>query len=152
MTTPLSLGLRVLALAAIVFASFGLIGAAYDALFPLGDLGLNLSLISTTETVLAWLTISILFAMVLAYPIVRSRWAGGRLALSVFLAFYGITTVLSVIEVSHSRFVTLCRRTIPVPWSLRGLQSPRPARFGASRPSSEWDCCSSPEWDTGVLR
>ncbi len=98
MRTPLSLGLRVLALAAIVFASFGLIGAAYDALFPLGDLGLNLSLISTTETVLAWLAISILFAMVLAYPIVRSRWAGGRLALSVFLAFYGITTVLSVIE------------------------------------------------------
>lgn len=100
MKTPLSLALRVLALAGVVFAVLHLTGVAAEALFPPPDPRFAHSLTATPRAALAWVAISLLYAMVLAYPIVRSRWTGWRLALASFVAFYGITTVLVWIEVA----------------------------------------------------
>ncbi|RLE71942.1 MAG: hypothetical protein DRJ37_03915, partial [Thermoprotei archaeon] len=36
--------------------------------------------------------------VVLSFPIIHSRWAGWRLAIAVFLVFFGIMTFLSQIE------------------------------------------------------
>ena len=46
----------------------------------------------------ALLTVSILNAAVLAYVIIRSRWAGWKLIFTIFFVFYGVTTVLPQIE------------------------------------------------------
>ncbi len=100
MKTPLSLVLRVLALAGVVFAVLHLSGVGAGALFPPPDPRFAHSLTATPNAALAWVAISLLYAMVLAYPVLRSRWTGWRLALVSFVAFYGITTVLVWIEVA----------------------------------------------------
>lgn len=100
MKTPLSLGLRVLAMAGMVFAVLHVSGVVAEALFAPPDPRFAHSLTATSSAALAWVAISLLYAMVLAYPVVRSRWFGWRLALAVFIAFYGITTVLVWIEVA----------------------------------------------------
>ena len=46
----------------------------------------------------ALLTVSILNAAVLAYVIIRSRWAGWKLILTIFFVFYGVTTFMPQIE------------------------------------------------------
>jgi hypothetical protein len=46
----------------------------------------------------ALLTASILNAAVLTYVIIRSRWSGWKLILTIFFVFYGVTTVLPQIE------------------------------------------------------
>jgi hypothetical protein len=46
----------------------------------------------------ALLAVSFLNTAVLAYVILRSRWAGWKLVLAIFLVFYGVTTVMSQIE------------------------------------------------------
>src|SRR6267142_7034482 len=46
----------------------------------------------------ALLAVSVLNTAVLAYLILRSRWAGWKLVLAIFLVFYGVTTVMSQIE------------------------------------------------------
>jgi hypothetical protein len=100
MKTPLSLVLRVLALAGVVFAVLHLAGVVAEALFPPPDPRFAHSLTASPNATLAWVAISLLYAMVLAYPVVRSRWTGWRLALASFTAFYGIATFLVWIEVA----------------------------------------------------
>jgi hypothetical protein len=46
----------------------------------------------------ALLTVSILNAAVLAYVIIRSRWSGWKLILTIFFVFYGVTTFMPQIE------------------------------------------------------
>ena len=46
----------------------------------------------------ALLTVSFLNTVVLAYVIIRSRWAGWKLILTIFFVFYGVTTVMPQIE------------------------------------------------------
>jgi len=46
----------------------------------------------------ALLTVSVLNSAVLAYVIIRSRWAGWKLILTIFFVLYGVTTVLPQIE------------------------------------------------------
>src|SRR6185436_16523439 len=46
----------------------------------------------------ALLTVSFLNAAVLAYVIIRSRWAGWKLILTIFFVFYGVTTFMPQIE------------------------------------------------------
>jgi hypothetical protein len=46
----------------------------------------------------ALVTVSILNSAVLAYVIIRSRWAGWKLILTIFFVLYGVTTVLPQIE------------------------------------------------------
>src|SRR6185436_11104417 len=49
----------------------------------------------------ALLTVSILNTAVLAYVIVRSRWAGWKLIITIFFVFYGVTTVMPQIETAY---------------------------------------------------
>lgn len=100
MKTPFLLGLRVIALAGIVFAVLLLTCVVAGALFPPPDPRFAHSLTASADAAVAWLAISLLYAIVLAYPVVRSRWSGWRLATAVFIAFYGITAVLIWIEVA----------------------------------------------------
>jgi hypothetical protein len=44
------------------------------------------------------LLVSFLHTLVLSYPILRSRWTGWRLVGAIFLAFYGVTTLMVAIE------------------------------------------------------
>lgn len=48
----------------------------------------------STGAVLPLLAVSFLEAAVLSFLILRSRWAGWRLAAAVFFVFYGVTTVM----------------------------------------------------------
>lgn len=50
------------------------------------------------EALAALLAVSFLHTGVLAYIILRSRWAGFKLILTIFLVSYGVTTVMSQIE------------------------------------------------------
>jgi hypothetical protein len=52
----------------------------------------------------ALLAVSFLNSAVLAYVIIRSRWAGWKLILTIFFVFYGVMTVMSQIETAF--FVT----------------------------------------------
>lgn len=79
-------GLKVIVLTLLLFA-----------LFSTDFLGLSLTetVRSAAVAVLMW---ALLDAMVLSYPIVRSRWTGWRLVATIFLVFYGVMTFLSQIE------------------------------------------------------
>lgn len=44
------------------------------------------------------LVVSVLYTIVLSYPIIRSRWYGWPLVLTIIVVYYGITTFLSQIE------------------------------------------------------
>ncbi|HEV2828523.1 MAG TPA: hypothetical protein VGW76_13070 [Pyrinomonadaceae bacterium] len=55
-------------------------------------------------TVVALLAVSFLNSMVLAYIILRSRWAGWKLILTIFFVLYGVVTVMTQIETAF--FVT----------------------------------------------
>jgi hypothetical protein len=50
------------------------------------------------QTLVALLAVCFLDALVLAYIILRSRWAGWRLIATVFFVFYGVMTFISQIE------------------------------------------------------
>jgi hypothetical protein len=52
----------------------------------------------------ALLALSFLNTAVLAYVIIRSRWAGWKLILTIFFVLYGVTTVMSQVETAF--FVT----------------------------------------------
>jgi hypothetical protein len=56
------------------------------------------------NAVVALFVVSCLSAAVLAYPILRSRWAGGKLVVAVFLVLFGIATLMPQIETAY--FVT----------------------------------------------
>src|SRR4030095_5113737 len=49
----------------------------------------------------ALLAVSFLTTVVLAYVIIRSRWAGWKLILTIFFVFYGVTTVMPQIETAY---------------------------------------------------
>ena len=52
----------------------------------------------TSKELMALLTVCFLDTLVLAYIILRSRWAGWRLIATVFLVFFGVMTFMSQIE------------------------------------------------------
>src|SRR5512144_1629742 len=51
-----------------------------------------------SKELIALLTVCFLDTIVLAYIILRSRWAGWRLIATVFFVFYGVMTFISQIE------------------------------------------------------
>lgn len=55
-------------------------------------------------TLLALVLVSFINAAVWTYVILRSRWAGWRLILTVFLVFYGVSTIMPQIESAY--FIT----------------------------------------------
>jgi hypothetical protein len=50
------------------------------------------------QDALIMLAVCFLQTVVIAYPILRSRWTGWRLVLTIFVVFYGVSTFLSQIE------------------------------------------------------
>jgi hypothetical protein len=83
---------RVIALTALLFVSFAVAGAllAPRADGPAPEAG--------GAAALALLAVCVLDAAVIAYLVLRSRWAGWRLAATVFVSFYGVATFMSQLE------------------------------------------------------
>lgn len=61
--------------------------------------------IQTSKLLMALLTVCFLDTLVLAYIILRSRWAGWRLIATVFFVFYGVMTFMSQIESAVFQFL-----------------------------------------------
>lgn len=57
-----------------------------------------------SATLLPLLIVSLINSSVWTYVILRSRWSGWKLVITVFLVFYGVSTVMSQIETAY--FVT----------------------------------------------
>ena len=91
--------IRVVALAILHFICFAAVSAALLPQ-PSEQLGPE----EAGGALAALLVVSFLNAIVFAYVILRSDWAGWKLILAIFLVFYGVNTVMSQIETAF--FVT----------------------------------------------
>jgi hypothetical protein len=91
---------KIVILAGVLFVVIGLTTSLADALFPPRETVAALAPTESLSAAAAWALIALLYSAVIAYPVIRSRWAGWRLAIAVVIAFYGITTVLNMIEVA----------------------------------------------------
>ena len=60
--------------------------------------------VEAATALVALLAVSLLNTLVLAYLILRSRWAGWKLILAIFFVFYGVMTVMPQIETAF--FIT----------------------------------------------
>lgn len=90
---------RLVALTALYFICFAAISAALLPLPPAQSAPAQ-----GGATLAALLAVSFLNTVVVAYVILRSRWAGWKLILVIFFVLYGVTTVMSQIETAF--FVT----------------------------------------------
>ena len=88
--------LRVVGLIAIHFICFTLISAA---LFP--PPAKELTPADAGAALTALLAVSLLSTIVLAYVIIRSRYAGWHLFLAIFVILYGVMTVMPQIETAY---------------------------------------------------
>lgn len=93
------IAIRLAALTALYFICFATVSAA---LLPPPSEQPNPA--QADSVFAALLAVSFLNTAVLAYVILRSRWAGWKLILAIFFIFYGVTTVMSQIETAF--FVT----------------------------------------------
>jgi hypothetical protein len=100
MSAPATFLRRVVILAGILFLVIGLTANLADILFPVQSPTPALKPTDAPSAAAAWALVALLYSVVIAYPVVRSRWAGWRLVAAIFGAFYGITTVLNMIEVA----------------------------------------------------
>ncbi|WP_202319024.1 hypothetical protein [Archaeoglobus neptunius] len=87
--TTITLGLKILVLTFLLFVCYSVASMAVRLPAQTADL---------TGTVVALLTVCALQTIVLSYPIIRSRWSGWRLVLTIFFVFYGVMTFQSQIE------------------------------------------------------
>jgi|SRR5215204_40904 len=99
MKAALIFAIRVAALTALYFVCFAAVSAAL--LPPLPE---PPAPAQAGAALAALLAVSFLNTAVLAYVILRSRWAGWKLMLAVFIALYGVTTVMTQVETAF--FVT----------------------------------------------
>lgn len=86
------IALKVAALTVIMFILYGLAGGAsglQDTAPPPEQAG---------NTSLLLLLVCFLNTVILTFIILRSRWTGLKLIAAIFVAFYGVTTVMSQIE------------------------------------------------------
>lgn len=89
--TTVMLGLKVVVLTFLLFVCYSIASSAVglgDSTQPAEPMGAMVALL----IVCAFQTI------VLSYPIIRSRWTGWRLVVTIFFVFYGVMTFLSQIE------------------------------------------------------
>ena len=100
MIAPIRYLPRIAILAGILFVVIGLTTSLADALYSPQEPAVALAPTDSLGAAAAWALIALLYSAVIAYPVIRSRWAGWRLVAAVFIAFYGITTVLNMIEVA----------------------------------------------------
>jgi hypothetical protein len=99
MNVAFSIAIRVVALSAVYFIVFAAVSAAL-----LAPPTKQLAEPENSGVLVPLLTVSILISAVFAYLIVRSRWFGWKLILTIFFVFYGVITVLPQIETAF--FVT----------------------------------------------
>ena len=93
MKATLLIAIRLVALTIVYFVCFAAVsGALLSPAAGQSDPG------QAGAALAALLTVSILNAAVLAYVIIRSRWSGWKLILTIFFVLYGVTTVLPQIE------------------------------------------------------
>jgi len=90
--TLVVLGLKISILTFILFFCYMVASMA------VGLEGFFLQTDGSTDTITTLLTVSTLQTIVMSYPIIRSRWGGWRLVVSVFFIFFGVATFLSQIE------------------------------------------------------
>ena len=99
MKSSLKIVIRVLALAVVYFVCFAFVSGTL--LQPTNP---QSSPDQAAAALAALVVISLLNALVLTYVILRSRWSGWKLILTIFFVFYGVVTVMSQIETAF--FVT----------------------------------------------
>jgi len=99
MKAAVIIGIRLLALTVIYFICFAAVAAALLPALP--D---QAAPSQAGGTLAALLAVSLLNTLVLSYVIIRSRWAGWKLIVTVFFVLYGVTTVMPQIETAF--FVT----------------------------------------------
>jgi hypothetical protein len=87
--TTVMLVLKILVLTFLLFISFSIGGMA---------VGFGGSGQAAARTMVPMLIMCFLDTVVLSYPIIRSRWSGWRLVITVFFVFYGVMTFMSQIE------------------------------------------------------
>jgi hypothetical protein len=99
MKATLLIAIRLVALTIVYFFCFAVVSGALLAptaeqsgAIQAGQAG------QAGEALAALVAVSLLNTAVLAYVIIRSRWAGWKLILTIFFVFYGVTTVLPQIE------------------------------------------------------
>jgi len=99
MKSSLKILIRVLALSVVYFICFAVVsGALLQSTNP------QPSPDQAAAALAALVVISLLNSLVLSYVILRSRWSGWKLILTIFFVFYGVVTVMSQIETAF--FVT----------------------------------------------
>src|SRR5678815_1005738 len=96
MMATLLTAVRLVALAIVYFVSFAAVSGVLLA--PTAEQSGANQPSQAGAALAALLTVSILNSAVLAYVIIRSRWAGWKLILTIFFVLYGVTTVLPQIE------------------------------------------------------
>jgi len=89
--TKVMLGLKVVILTILLFACNSIAAVAVG----LSD---SAQTVDATGAMVALLMVSALETIVLSYVIIRSRWTGWQLVVTVFLVFFGVKTFLSQIE------------------------------------------------------
>jgi hypothetical protein len=99
MNATVTITIRLVALTVLHFICFAAISAA---LLP--SPSEQPSQLEAGAALTALLAVSLLNTLVLGYVILRSRWTGWKLVLTIFFVFYGVMTVMSQIETAF--FVT----------------------------------------------
>ena len=99
MKVAISTAIRFLAVALVYFVCFIVVSGAL-----LSNAQDQPSPADAVATLAALLAVSFINAAVWTYVLVRSRWSGWKLALSIFLVFYGVSTLMPQIETAY--FVT----------------------------------------------
>ena len=92
MKVAASLVARVIGLTILLFICYAVAGTLVRLPQPAQPIG------EAAPSALTLLAVCFLNAAVMAYLILRSRWAGWRLVAAVFLVFYGVTTFMGQIE------------------------------------------------------
>ena len=96
---PLKTSIRFFAVTIVYFVSFVVVSGALLASASQQDVPADAG-----ATLLALLLVSLINAAVWTYLILRSRWSGWKLLLTVFLVFFGVSTVMPQIESAY--FIT----------------------------------------------
>ena len=93
MKAAVIIAIRLLALTVLYFICFAAVSAA---LLPAASE--QPAAVQAGAALAALLAVSLLNTLVLGYVIIRSRWAGWKLVLTIFFVFYGVMTVMPQIE------------------------------------------------------